>query len=341
MNSIVKIVENEPRVSHRVIAENTDNEDKNVRKLIDKHIDSLKLFGQLSFEMTTVTNSAGAKNNQKTYYLNEQQATLLITFMRNSQKVIEFKIALVKAFYEMKDLVCNTEPYWLRIIDLSSKKVRDAFYRAFDGKCYYSGALLNRDGFHIDHIMPKSRGGQNSVMNLVLCDPKVNQSKLNSYDEEFVRKHQEVVKNRYAPKVLAYIDTQDEKIVNDNLSDGQLATFLNPKTMDKIFEKFGDEEGRKFYSKIITGMDYKEIKIQTKNSVAEFAKNCIKLKSDNWIGTMEILSVYKRWCIDNDFIPLKDFTFNKEIKKRLGIESTLKRFADGTNKRCLEVELVI
>jgi phage regulator Rha-like protein len=38
----------------------------------------------------------------KTYFLNEQQATLLLTYLRNSEIVREFKKALVKAFYELK-----------------------------------------------------------------------------------------------------------------------------------------------------------------------------------------------------------------------------------------------
>lgn len=36
------------------------------------------------------------------YYLNEIQATFLITLLRNSPKVLDFKLALVKAFFEMR-----------------------------------------------------------------------------------------------------------------------------------------------------------------------------------------------------------------------------------------------
>jgi len=35
--------------------------------------------------------------------LNEQQATLLITYLRNTEPVKEFKKNLVKAFFEMRD----------------------------------------------------------------------------------------------------------------------------------------------------------------------------------------------------------------------------------------------
>lgn len=41
--------------------------------------------------------------------LNEQQATLLISFMRNTHKVVEFKVALVRAFYEMRTALQEQE----------------------------------------------------------------------------------------------------------------------------------------------------------------------------------------------------------------------------------------
>ena len=99
---ILEIKDNEPRISHRVIAKHTNNDQVSVRKLIDKHFVSLELFGVLSFEMTKLTNEKKGGRPEKTYFLNEQQATLLLTFMRNNEIVIEFKVNLVKAFYEMR-----------------------------------------------------------------------------------------------------------------------------------------------------------------------------------------------------------------------------------------------
>jgi phage regulator Rha-like protein len=40
---------------------------------------------------------------EKIYFLNEQQATLLLTYLRNSKIVREFKKALVKEFYRLKE----------------------------------------------------------------------------------------------------------------------------------------------------------------------------------------------------------------------------------------------
>ena len=42
--------------------------------------------------------------------LNESQATLIITFLRNSEKVVDFKIALVEEFVRLKELQQKTLP---------------------------------------------------------------------------------------------------------------------------------------------------------------------------------------------------------------------------------------
>jgi phage regulator Rha-like protein len=63
----------------------------------------LELFGKVHFQNEAITNSKNKINEEKTYYLNEPQATLLLTFMRNNEIVIEFKVRLVKEFYRMRD----------------------------------------------------------------------------------------------------------------------------------------------------------------------------------------------------------------------------------------------
>lgn len=47
----------------------------------------------------------GGVQNIKVYRLNEQQATFVISLMRNTKPVVEFKKELVKQFYEMKQII--------------------------------------------------------------------------------------------------------------------------------------------------------------------------------------------------------------------------------------------
>ena len=93
----------EDRISHRVIADRTQIKERSIARLITNHSERLERFGQLSFEITTVQNTAGAVNKQKIYYLNEHQATLLMTFLRNTDVVMNFKEDLVAEFFYLRE----------------------------------------------------------------------------------------------------------------------------------------------------------------------------------------------------------------------------------------------
>ena len=80
----------------------TDNNEQSVQRLIRTYEADLKEFGELNFQNELICNSKNKINYRKVYYLNEQQATLLLTYMKNTPKVREAKKILVKAFYDMR-----------------------------------------------------------------------------------------------------------------------------------------------------------------------------------------------------------------------------------------------
>jgi phage regulator Rha-like protein len=90
-----------PFTTSDIIAEYAEISHHAVQQMISKHESSFKQFGQVAFEMRAVTYSRGT-NQEKIYHLNEQQATLLITFLKNTEPVIKFKVELVKQFYAMR-----------------------------------------------------------------------------------------------------------------------------------------------------------------------------------------------------------------------------------------------
>lgn len=102
--SLVHMHHNQPMTTSMAIAEGVKMEHASILKLIRNHAESLANFGGVGFEIQPF-DTAGGKQWRDVYFLNEPQSTLLITFMRNSEIVIAFKIALVKAFYELRDLV--------------------------------------------------------------------------------------------------------------------------------------------------------------------------------------------------------------------------------------------
>ena len=59
------------------------------------------------------------------------------------------------------------------------------------GKCPYCKAKLHktkRNSFHVDHVMPLSKGGSNNVSNIQLLCPRCNLSKHNKLPEEYAQR---------------------------------------------------------------------------------------------------------------------------------------------------------
>lgn len=89
----------EPYTTSAIIAECAGVKHHAIQEHIRKQIGRLEHFGKVSFKMRPLQSGQQAKD----YILNEQQATLLITFLKNTEQVANFKTNLVKAFFEMRD----------------------------------------------------------------------------------------------------------------------------------------------------------------------------------------------------------------------------------------------
>ena len=89
----------EPYTTSAIIAECAGVKHHAIQEHIRKQIGRLEQFGKVSFKMRPLQSGQQAKD----YILNEQQATLLITFLKNTEQVADFKTNLVKAFFEMRD----------------------------------------------------------------------------------------------------------------------------------------------------------------------------------------------------------------------------------------------
>ena len=121
--SFVQRIDGELRVSSETISERTGNEHRAVLQLVNSHAESLEQFGQVAFEMRPGYNNAPVR----IAHLNEQQATLLMTFMRNSAIVVDFKVELVKQFYSMRQaLTAPTIPQsFAEALELAAAQARE------------------------------------------------------------------------------------------------------------------------------------------------------------------------------------------------------------------------
>lgn len=107
VTKLVEVSEEQPVTTSLIIAQVLNRPHHGVIQLVRQHEDSLSVFGSLAFEMRDGQSEAfemrrGAIKPLAVAVLNEQQATLLISFMSNTPKVVDFKIKLVKAFYDMR-----------------------------------------------------------------------------------------------------------------------------------------------------------------------------------------------------------------------------------------------
>lgn len=93
--------DDEPFTTDKIIAESAQVKRRTVTKLIQQHKDDLETFGILRFEIAKLPDASRGRP-EKLYHLNEQQATLLITYLRNTEPVKAFKKALVREFYAMR-----------------------------------------------------------------------------------------------------------------------------------------------------------------------------------------------------------------------------------------------
>lgn len=89
----------EPYTTSAIIAECAGIKHHAIQEHIRKQIGRLEQFGKVSFKIRPLQSG----QNTKDYILNEQQATLLVTFLKNTEQVANFKTNLVKAFFEMRE----------------------------------------------------------------------------------------------------------------------------------------------------------------------------------------------------------------------------------------------
>jgi len=113
-----------PFTTSKVIAEYAEVKHHTVTRLIQQHEDSLIMFGKVRFKNEALPSG----QSEKVYELNEQQSTLLITFMKNTPKVVIFKRNLVYQFFLIqKELIGR------KVTRQIGKQAREALTNAIQG----------------------------------------------------------------------------------------------------------------------------------------------------------------------------------------------------------------
>lgn len=131
LKSLVVVINGEPLASTSTIAGGMRASHKNVLALVRKHGEVLARFGGVAFE-TRPFATRGGTQQREVAMLNERQAALLISLMRNSDEVVTFKANLISEFYRMRDaLDQRTHNLWQQMQALIAREVKSEVRASF------------------------------------------------------------------------------------------------------------------------------------------------------------------------------------------------------------------
>lgn len=168
MNLVYLDGKKQPYTTSEIVAECAEVQHETIQRLIRKHLNEFEEFSKVRFEIRPLPSGQKAK----IYHLNEQQATLLITFLKNTAPVVEFKKNLVKAFFKMReDLARYRQQYE------ASKPTQKALSKAIAEHPRYKGSA--RVGMNIATM-------NSNIIKIVTGDRRMKKAELNADElEEF------------------------------------------------------------------------------------------------------------------------------------------------------------
>lgn len=102
---IVNVENGEPMTTTLQIALGLGLQHKNVMQMVRTYLPDFQEFGLVAFKTRARLEGQHGGGDVRYVAFNEQQATFLMTLLRNSPRVIEFKKALVKAFFETREFI--------------------------------------------------------------------------------------------------------------------------------------------------------------------------------------------------------------------------------------------
>lgn len=119
--------DNQVVTTSEIIARAIGVHHKNTLDLIKKYSNEIKELGLLAFKTRARLPGQHGGGDVSYALLNEQQATFLISLSRNTPKVVEFKLALTKAFFEAREA--------LNKIKVKNKDEHQSYLKIFKDFC--------------------------------------------------------------------------------------------------------------------------------------------------------------------------------------------------------------
>ncbi len=170
MNIVYMDGKKEPYTTSDIIAECAEVQHHTITRLIREHKVDFEALGILGFKIHKLDTRGQPK---KSYILNEQQATLLITYLKNTEPVREFKKNLVKAFFELRKEV--TEFRYQRTLEKPKRKTLHDSIETWEQAPKHAHPTVNNlllkgaSGLNKKQLVAQ-RGGHNGIDSLTSAE---------------------------------------------------------------------------------------------------------------------------------------------------------------------------
>ncbi|HEL0756712.1 TPA: Rha family transcriptional regulator [Streptococcus equi subsp. zooepidemicus] len=155
----------EPYTLSSIVAECAEVQHHTITRTIRKNLERFERFGKVGFKIQAMESGQQSKD----YILNEQQATLLITFLKNTEQVANFKENLVRAFFEMRDEVAEFR--YQRALEKPKRKTLTEAIQKWQAKPKHAYSTVTNlllkavTGLNKRQLL-EQRGGENGIDSL-------------------------------------------------------------------------------------------------------------------------------------------------------------------------------
>jgi phage regulator Rha-like protein len=166
---IVQVSEGVATTTSMRVANGTQNEHASVLRLIRDNLADFEEYGLVGFEIRPRPAGRHGGGDVHVAILNEEQSTLLMTYLRNNEVVKDFKRRLVREFYEMRKRLSaaptGSELLALAVIEAQSMlTAKDARIAELEPKAEFYDELMEADGTYSMLATSKMLGWGRNVM---------------------------------------------------------------------------------------------------------------------------------------------------------------------------------
>ena len=124
MNELVRIKKDEVYTDTFIIATGTENQHESIKRLISSYEKQFLSLGTLPILNREINRAETRGRKEEIYELNEPQATFLMTLLRNSEVVVEFKLKLVTEFFRMRRFIMERQTAEWQTSRVVGKEIR-------------------------------------------------------------------------------------------------------------------------------------------------------------------------------------------------------------------------